>query len=107
MSLINHRHLINLPVYTQSQQYLGRVCGFELNTNSHLIYKYFVSKSGLVKELLNALSREVDLEIASAQVVSLDNEKMIVEDNVVADKTEQAAKIAKAIPMSANFKTFE
>lgn len=71
--------LNNLPVYTQNGQFLGRVCGFEFNTETHTIRKYYIAQSSFIKDLLNLNDK---LEIASAQVLSISEEKMIVEDNI-------------------------
>ena len=98
---LNHKQLINLPVYTQGQQLLGRVCGFEFNAETHTIIKYFVAKSGLVKELLNLGD---ELEIASAQVVSITEEKMVVEDNIKRELNVNQAKVKQPVAaMPASF----
>lgn len=98
---LNHNQLINLPVYTQSSQHLGKVAGFEFNTEAHTIIKYYVSQSSLVKEWLNL---GAELEIASAQVISISAEKMIVEDAVTKEWTaRQKAKIKNPIAMPASF----
>lgn len=71
--------LNNLPVYTKNEQFLGRIGGFEFNTETHTILKYYVAQSNFIKDLLNLSDK---LEIASVQVISISEEKMIVEDSI-------------------------
>ena len=68
--------LINLPVFTQSGQYLGRISDFEVDIESHTVSRYYV-KTGLIKGLWHQ-----QLMIAPSQVISISKEKMVVEDNV-------------------------
>ena len=77
--LLNHKQLINLPVYSQSRQFLGRISSFDFNPETQTIVKYYVAQSNFVKDLLNL---NAALEIASAQVISISEEKMVVEDNI-------------------------
>lgn len=68
--------LINLPVYTQSGQNLGRVDSIEVDVEDQTIVNYRV-KTGLIKGLWHQ-----QLVIHSSQVISITKEKMTVEDNV-------------------------
>ena len=68
--------LINLPVYTQSGQHLGRVDSFEVDIEAYTIIKYNV-RTGLIKGLWHQ-----QLVIDPSQVISISKEKMVVEDNV-------------------------
>lgn len=87
---ISSRQLKKIRVETQSGLYLGRVSGFELETDSGSIEKYLVSaKIGL------AGIWGTDLIISRNQVVNFDSEKMIVEDNVVKIKAEIKTRLAK------------
>jgi len=83
---ISYEQLNNLPVYTQSQQFIGRVGNIIIDADTHIIKKYLVKKSSLVKELLSALSQEKDLEVSPSQVISINKDKMIVQDNVARDR---------------------
>ena len=74
---IQSSDLINLPVYTQGDQHLGRVDSFAIDIDNHQITHYHV-KIGLIKGL-----RHQQLIIAASQVISISKEKMVVEDNVV------------------------
>lgn len=73
---ISSADLINLPVYTQTGQRLGRVTFFEIDIDTHTISHYHV-KTGLIKGLWHQ-----ELIIHQSQVISISKEKMIVEDNV-------------------------
>jgi len=73
---IQSSDLINLPVYTQGGQHLGRVDSFAINIDSHQITHYHV-KTGLIKGLWHQ-----QLVIVASQVISISKEKMVVEDNV-------------------------
>lgn len=75
MNLTNN-DLIHLPVETQSGQHLGRISSFEIDLENQSIIRYYV-KTGLIKGLWHQ-----ELIIAKNQVISVDSEKMIVEDNL-------------------------
>lgn len=69
--------LINLPVYTESGQNLGRIDSFEVDIDAHAITLYHI-KTGLIKGLWHE-----QLTIHPSQVVSVNSEKMVVEDSTV------------------------
>lgn len=81
---LSHKQLLNLPVYTESNAYLGRVTSFEINAETHQVIVYYVGSSSWVKTLLSEKTPE--LKIAAAQVISLTEEKMIVDDLVLKEK---------------------
>ena len=91
---ITHEQLIGLPVYTQSRQDLGRVAGFEMDTEQQVIRTYVVKKSALLKELF---AQAKYLYISNSQVVSLTDEEMVVIDSVAAE-AEKKQTSKKAIP---------
>jgi len=74
--LISSLDLINLPVFTQSGQNLGRVAAFDINVDTNVIACYYV-KTGLIKGLWHQ-----QLAIAPGQIISISKEKMVIEDNV-------------------------
>ena len=84
--------LINLPVFTQSGQYLGRISDFEVDIESHTVSRYYV-KTGLIKGLWHQ-----QLMIAPSQVISISKEKMVVEDNVRKMPEEELESIKIASP---------
>lgn len=76
--ILKKQEIINLPVYTQSDDHLGKVVDFELSTDSHSIQKYII-KSGLI--VGGILQHE--MLISPDQVISITSEKMIVEDALI------------------------
>ena len=74
--LIKHKQLIGLLVETQSGEKLGRVDGFNLESEAHAIHQYLVKPAGLSKIFSH------ELVISRAQVISLSAEKMVVDDLV-------------------------
>ena len=88
---LKRRDLIDLPVYTRSNQHLGKVVDFELDSVTHTISQYHVRSTDLISGLLTK-----ELLINQSQVVSLNNQKMVVEDNVAQDKEA----IRKPVPAS-------
>jgi sporulation protein YlmC with PRC-barrel domain len=80
--------LINLPVYTQSNQYLGKVCDLEVDPATQIVLQYHVKSGGLIKELL-----QKELIIGREQVVSISAERMVVEDTTLPIGTEDTKKV--------------
>lgn len=80
---ISHKQLFNLPVYTEDSAPLGYVVGLDINTDSHTITSYYVSKHKLVTELLSALARDNSLQISPNQVVTITSEHMVVQSTAV------------------------
>lgn len=76
MQKILSNELINLPVYTQSNIYLGRLTSFEVDIDDQNIIAYHV-KTGLIKGLWHQ-----ELIIHPSQVISITLERMVAEDNV-------------------------
>ena len=71
------KQLKNLPVYTKSNNFLGKIKDIEINGDDHYIDKYVIKSSDMVKRISGK-----EIIISPGQVVSLDERKMIVEDNV-------------------------
>ena len=76
--IINQKQLKKVAVETQSGQFLGYVTGFELETDTGVIEKYYV-KSKMVLTGLWGNS----LIINKSQIINFDEEKMVVEDAAV------------------------
>ncbi|MEK7164472.1 MAG: hypothetical protein AAB779_00850 [Patescibacteria group bacterium] len=74
--LLQHKQLVGLLVETQSGEKLGRVDGFNLETDAHFIHQYLVKPAGLSKIFSH------ELIISRNQVISLSAEKMVVDDLV-------------------------
>ncbi|RJR30982.1 PRC-barrel domain containing protein [Candidatus Parcubacteria bacterium] len=73
--VLENQDLINLPVYTKSGRFLGRINHFEIDEGSQSIIRYFV-KSGLIQNLWKK-----QLIIHRSQVISITKEKMTVDDS--------------------------
>lgn len=89
---ISSDDLINLPAYTQSGQYLGRISSFEVDIDNSTITRYHV-KTGLIKGLWHE-----QLIIHQTQVISISTEKMVVEDNIKKQPKTELRKIKLATP---------
>jgi sporulation protein YlmC with PRC-barrel domain len=70
---INHQKLIHLPVVTESGTKLGHVYDLEIDIETHQIRKYMVGPRFIGKETYL---------ITPAQIKSITEEKMIVEDTI-------------------------
>lgn len=86
MAYLDDATLLKLPVETKSGMRLGRVSGFEFDAESQAILRYRVRPHGLSARLLKK-----PLLVARGQVLSIDAEKMVVDDDV-----EKAMELAKA-----------
>ena len=73
---ISSNDVINLPVYTALGKHLGRVVSFELEAeNDAMLVTRFYVHTGLIKGLWHE-----QLIIHKSQVISIDKDKMVVED---------------------------
>ncbi len=79
---ITRKQLNSLPVYTESEVFLGYVVDFELDIDTHQIVQYHVSKMKIVNELLNTIGSHNALLISASQVRSITVERMVVDDAV-------------------------
>jgi sporulation protein YlmC with PRC-barrel domain len=75
--LINYQNLENLPVITKSGTVLGKISGLDLETESQTVINYYVKSKNLVKGLFKN-----ELIIKKAQIISIDEKKIVVDDNV-------------------------
>ena len=91
---LNKKDIINLEVYTQSDQYLGRIVDFEFDPPSQTIVKYYIKSRDIIKELL-----QKELLVAKDQVISISKEKMIVEDSIIEEKEKKKELAKKAVPV--------
>lgn len=86
-------------VETQSGQFLGHVSGFELETDTGVIEKYYVRSKMAILSLW-----EKNLIINKSQIINFDQDKMVVDDVVVKimnskiRKLTQVGKLEKAEP---------
>ncbi|MFH0853491.1 MAG: PRC-barrel domain-containing protein [bacterium] len=82
---LKKNQLISLPVETKNGQSLGHIRDFEFDPIRQQIIRYYIKSGRLITELL---SRE--LVILASQVISITEEKMVVDNSIVAEKTEPA-----------------
>lgn len=75
--IIDHKSLLHLPVYTKMGQHLGKVTGFEMDAGTQAIVRYTVAPSAIAKAFSKTLT------IAASQVVSIEKERMTVEDSAI------------------------
>lgn len=76
----------SLPVFTKSGQRVGKISGVFIDATAHVVTHYAVTKSRTLSRLLPA-----ELLVQPPQVISLDQEKMVVQDAVV--EAEAAARL--------------
>ena len=82
--LISYKQMKKVKVETQSGIFLGYLSDFELETDTGIIEKYYVQSKNLISGLLAG-----KLLISKNQIISFDEEKMVVEDNLVKEKAGQ------------------
>lgn len=68
--------IINLSVYTQFGNYLGRVVDAEINGESYRIDKILIKSSNPFKNLFQGR-----LIIDASQIVSVSSDRIVVKDN--------------------------
>lgn len=96
--IIPWEKLNNLPVETESGQGIGRVYGLDVETESSLIKNYRVKSKGIIKGFLAS-----ELIISRDEVISISEEKMVVNDATITEKSAVAEKV-KAIQPQAGAK---
>lgn len=72
--ILRGNKIIGLPVYTKSNQYLGRVKNLEIDSVSQTVINYIVNRGFWSEELV----------INRNQIISLEQDKLVVDDGVVA-----------------------
>ena len=84
---INVKQVIGLPVETQTGISLGKVVGINLEITSHVVNEYVVRHGFLNSQ---------EFLIKPIQIISISQEKMIVEDGIV--KEEEGVIQKKVVP---------
>ncbi len=84
---LTHKQLIGLPVETRSGLLLGKIKSFEVDSGTQTILRYVVKSRSLVSKLL--AKKDQRLIIHRNQVISIDEKKMIVEDNAIKENVTQ------------------
>jgi sporulation protein YlmC with PRC-barrel domain len=72
--MLNSKQFIGLKVETKSGEHLGHIRDFDID-NTLQIQKIYIKPQGIVKGLV-----ENDLVISKDLVLSIDDQKMVVED---------------------------
>ncbi len=90
MNILDNEKLIGLEVETKNGHPLGKLASFEIDVDSHHIITYKVKHRGLVEGLFKDY-----LFIRRSQVISIDEEKMIVEDNILEEAAREKAQTAR------------
>lgn len=91
---LKKKDLLNLPVYTQSGQHLGRISDFEFEPSTQTILKYHVKSGGLIKELL-----QDELLVNREQVLVITHDKMTVEDSLAAISETKKSPASETVPV--------
>ncbi len=81
MTIVSGKKIIGLNVVTKSGDVLGKVSNFDVEVDSHIVLKYYVGGSNILKKLLVN-----KLVINKDQVISIDGKKMLVYNSVVKKK---------------------
>ena len=87
--ILSNENLLNLPVYTKSNQHLGQIHDFGIDSDTQTIFQYHVRGSNIIKNII----QNNELLIHHSQVIEITKEKMIVDDNL---ETEQEVSELKA-----------
>jgi len=100
MPIIGSKDLIGLSVVTKSGFVLGKIRGFEADTETQSILRYFVKNRRLTSKILSEGLEEII--ISRNQVVGFNDTEMIVEDGAIKnmEKSEVIPYIGKRNGMS-------
>jgi sporulation protein YlmC with PRC-barrel domain len=74
--MLTKEKIIGLSVYTYSGKFLGKIIDLESAPQSEIVIKYIIEPDSLIKTILGTR-----LIISPEQIISLTEEKMVVEDN--------------------------
>lgn len=101
---ILYSKLINLPVYTVSNDLLGQVSDLEIDIDTYSILKIYVKSGNLIRGLFEDV-----LIIAQNQIIKITSKKIVVDDNVKKTRTYKKLELKlpannKAAVMTAAYK---
>lgn len=80
--------LINIPVYTVKNNFLGKVCDFEIDIDTYTIIKIHVKSNNIIQGLFKDV-----LIISQMQIIKITTEKIIVDDAVIKQKNKKQLNI--------------
>lgn len=89
--LISYSQLINLPVETKSNEFLGKICDLEIDIDNFSIKKLHVKSNNLIRGLFEGV-----LIIDRQQIFEITTEKVVVEDQAKKIKEKKHFKIKLA-----------
>ena len=72
---MDSKEIIDLPVYTESGNYLGQVVDIEIDQETGQVKNYFIKSHNFLKNLFQGY-----LIIRAKQVISISKEKVVVRD---------------------------
>jgi hypothetical protein len=87
--LISQKQLKKVMVETQSGRFLGYIVGFEVETDTGVIEKYWVKGKFALANLWDN-----NIVINKTQIINFDEEKMVVDDAVVKAKVSKVRKLS-------------
>lgn len=101
--LVSHKKLIGIKVECKNGVELGKLAGFNIDTDNHLIVNYRVKTKISIEKIFDNL-----LLVSPSQVIEIKKDKMIVEDLCLKDlqkKEKKKGTIIKDVePISASKK---
>jgi sporulation protein YlmC with PRC-barrel domain len=86
---LTHKQIVGLPVETKSGLLLGKIKSFKIDNETQTVLQYTVKSRSLIGKLLS--ERDQELIIHRNQVISINEEKMIVEDSAVKENVMEKA----------------
>lgn len=78
--------LRGVHVVTRSGEKVGKLMAFELDADSHEVAQYVVARASVLAAFM-----PTELLVHPSQVVSLDNELMVIDDALLAERAEARA----------------
>jgi sporulation protein YlmC with PRC-barrel domain len=83
MVILRDDEIHGLPVLNAAGEKVGTVSGLSVDAGNHAVARYAVTRSRLLSALLPS-----ELLVAPSQVISLDRERMVVEDAAIGEGVE-------------------
>ena len=92
---LSDKELRGLPVVTKEGDKVGKLTGFIIDADAHAVVQYVVARSRTLSALLPK-----ELLVHPSQVVSIDDEKMVVKGEFVAVEAAEAVAMSGAEAVS-------
>lgn len=93
--IINNKKIINLPVFTEAGQEIGRLADFEIDIDSQSIINYYIIPHHAITSLFKNR-----LIINRGQIIDISEDKIIVSDNFVKSKEKKFSTERKKQPVT-------